>query len=462
MDVKLRDGGPSLMQKRIEIYVTGICLIALGALGAVYARRPDLQGANIEAALLLTCLGIIAQLMVFALPSGAGGAIAFIPILALLLLAPHWSTVVTVTVGYVIAELLTKRSPVKRLFNVAQTSLAISVGTLVYVAVGGRPLLDMAELPLRETIAVLALPCMTLALTFFSVNTVAVSGAIAVSEGKSLGLVWKRNTLHAIAYDILATPVVMILAWTYAKAGVFGVLCVSIPLFGVRQLYSTTAQLQQVNQELLQLMVKAIEARDPYTSGHSRRVAHYSRIIARAIGLSARRIERVATAALLHDVGKIHEIYAPILRKPDKLTADEWAVMQTHPIRSAELVSNVTHLRDLVLPLRHHHENWNGTGYPDGLAGEAIPLESRIIMFADTIDAMTTDRPYRQARSEAEVRAELIKERGRQFDPTICDRLLTSPLWALLFAPTKREPTPIGSRQFYIAPRRLGKVVNIS
>jgi HD-GYP domain-containing protein (c-di-GMP phosphodiesterase class II) len=206
------------------------------------------------------------------------------------------------------------------------------------------------------------------------------------------------------------------------------------------------------------LMVKAIEARDPYTSGHSRRVAHYSKIIARAIGLTAKRIDRVGTAALLHDVGKIHEMYAPILSKPDKLTPDEWAIMQTHPIRSAELVATVSNLRDLVGPLRHHHENWDGSGYPDGLSGDDIPLESRIIMFADTIDAMTTDRPYRQARGEADVRSEFIRQRGRQFDPQICDRLLASPLWSLLFVPDQRELTPITARAIAGGPGRLRKV----
>jgi HD-GYP domain-containing protein (c-di-GMP phosphodiesterase class II) len=133
-------------------------------------------------------------------------------------------------------------------------------------------------------------------------------------------------------------------------------------------------------------------------------------------------------------VGKIHEIYAPILRKPDKLTADEWAVMQTHPIKSAELVSTVSQLRDLVQAVRHHHENWDGSGYPDGLAGDQIPLGSRVVLIADTIDAMTTDRPYRKALGEMQVRAELAKYRGRQFDPKICDELLASPMFGLLFA----------------------------
>jgi HD-GYP domain-containing protein (c-di-GMP phosphodiesterase class II) len=132
-------------------------------------------------------------------------------------------------------------------------------------------------------------------------------------------------------------------------------------------------------------------------------------------------------------VGKIHEIFAPLLRKPGKLTSDERLVMQTHPVKSAELVQNVGHLRDLVVPIRHHHERWDGAGYPDGLSGEVIPLWSRIIMFADTIDAMTTDRPYRAAMGESDVRSEFLRLRGLQFDPNICDTLLASPLYQQLF-----------------------------
>jgi HD-GYP domain-containing protein (c-di-GMP phosphodiesterase class II) len=116
--------------------------------------------------------------------------------------------------------------------------------------------------------------------------------------------------------------------------------------------------------------------------------------------------------------------------------------MQTHPIKSAELVSTVSHLKDIVAPVRHHHENWDGTGYPDGLQGEMIPQGARIVLFADTIDAMTTDRPYRKALSEAQVRAELVKFRGKQFDPAMCDKLLASPMFGLLFAPHQRETTP--------------------
>jgi putative nucleotidyltransferase with HDIG domain len=186
-------------------------------------------------------------------------------------------------------------------------------------------------------------------------------------------------------------------------------------------------------------MVKSIEARDPYTSGHSRRVQHYSMIIARAVGMGEKQVSEVGHAALLHDVGKIYEKYAPVISKQDKLTAEEWAIIKDHPVDGANLVATMTRLRAMVPAVRGHHENWDGTGYPDGLAGEVIPLASRIIRFADTIDAMTTERPYRNPLTESQVRGEVVRCRGTQFDPVIADRLLSSPLWSTLFAPSPNE-----------------------
>src|SRR5688500_15615433 len=182
-------------------------------------------------------------------------------------------------------------------------------------------------------------------------------------------------------------------------------------------------------------MVKSIEARDPYTSGHSRRVQDYSMMIARALGLGEREVQSIGRAALLHDIGKIHEKYGPILRKAERLTAEEWNTMREHPSDGAELIATMTPLRELVTAVRHHHENWDGTGYPDGLVGELIPLAARIIRFADTIDAMTTARPYRPSLTAAEVRGEIVRCRGSQFDPGLVDRLLSSPAWKTMFGP---------------------------
>lgn len=126
--------------------------------------------------------------------------------------------------------------------------------------------------------------------------------------------------------------------------------------------------------------------------------------------------------------------------------------METHPLRSADLVSNVSQLKDVVASVRHHHENWDGTGYPDGIAGDVIPLASRVIMIADTIDAMTTDRPYRKALGNDEVRAELTKWSGRQFDPQLVQLLLSSTLFPQLF--DKARTTPTGLRRHSGAVRK--------
>ncbi|HEY2850971.1 MAG TPA: HD-GYP domain-containing protein [Gemmatimonadaceae bacterium] len=267
--------------------------------------------------------------------------------------------------------------------------------------------------------------------TFLLVNSVSVSGVMAVSQNRSISEVWKQNTQGAVRYDFLALPFVYGFAYVYYRNPwlAFGV---ALPLLGLRQLYKTNWQLETINEELLQLMVAAIEARDPYTSGHSRRVSEYSKVVARAAGLTKRATDRVATAALLHDVGKIHEEFAPILRKPGRLTPEEFDVMRTHPEKGAILAAKVTQFRDLVPAIRGHHEAWDGTGYPDKLVGSAIPLSARIIMLADTIDAMTTDRPYREALDAGMVRQELSAQGGRQFDPRITAELISPKYWLML------------------------------
>jgi putative nucleotidyltransferase with HDIG domain len=353
------------------------------------------------------------------------GSVSFIPVLASAAIAPHWITVAVVAGASLTGQIVAKREPIRAVFNTAQETLALSLAILAYLGIGGVPLHSGIESSSSSMFA--------LFLVFFITNTICVSGALGIVGDKSVWTIWKEFTFRALPYDFLSLPAILLIVWTYSRFGSVGVLVFAIPLFGLRQLYKVTGQLEQTNRELLELMVAAIEARDPYTSGHSRRVADKARVIAKAVGLANRDIERIVAAALLHDVGKIHEVFGPILSKPGRLTPEEQIIMRTHPIKSAELASKVTELRDVVPLIRHHHENWDGTGYPDGLKREEIPLGSRIIMFADTIDAMTTDRPYRAALDANAVRKELLRFRGTQFDPGICDALLRSPEYARLF-----------------------------
>jgi putative nucleotidyltransferase with HDIG domain len=220
-----------------------------------------------------------------------------------------------------------------------------------------------------------------------------------------------------------------------------GVAALVVPLFIVRHIYSINLQLEQANRDLLELMVKNIEARDPYTSGHSQRVSQYARILARAAGISFRQVELIATAALLHDVGKTYSEYAPLLLKEGRLTTEEKNLLQTHPVRSAELVGTISTLRGAVEEaVRHHHENFDGSGYPDGLAGEGIPLGARVIMIADTLDAMTTDRPYRKALPFERVIEEFQRLAAKQFDPHLVELVIESPAIRRLVAAGAHAP----------------------
>jgi putative nucleotidyltransferase with HDIG domain len=354
-----------------------------------------------------------------------GGAISFIPFLTAVMVAPNWLTPVMVGSAVAVTEARRRATPVKGVFNVAQYSLATGLATLAYLALGGASLYRDEHFHLVPYIVTLVV--------FLFANTMIVTGVIAASTGRSWLVLWRQQCAVMLRYDALATPLVYIFALVYNRFAFAGIIFLAILLLGGRQLYWTNRQLDQTNRDLLEVMVAAIELRDPYTSGHSQRVAEYSTVIARSIGLTRREIDRVRVAALLHDVGKIDQRFASILQKPGRLTEEERAIIELHPVISAELVGRVSGLADIVPSVRHHHERWDGAGYPDRIDGENIPLAARIITFADTIDAMTTDRPYRPALGSAEVRAELLRNRGKQFDPNLCDRLLASPVFHTLF-----------------------------
>jgi len=415
------------MSRRTKSYVALIVVLGLAAGLLVYRLSPMTSGPLLRAALCFATLSALCELLAYDKPGRREtGSIAFLPLLAAIVVAPSWLSVVALALANGVVQVVQRRVFLKSVFNVAQTALAVSIAIFIYNLFRGHSLLE-GQHPMNLVAIVASL------VVFVATNTAALKGAIAISERTRFWNLWQETLGVTLLYDLLALPFVYVCALLYVHFGPLGAIAFVFPIIGFRQLNKTNWELQKTNQELLQLMVAAIEARDPYTSGHSRRVARNSKLIAEAIGLKDKQVERVRIAALLHDVGKIHEVFAPILSKPGRLTAEENAIMQTHPIKSEELVRTVSQLQDVLSPIRHHHENFDGTGYPDGLLGENIPIASRIIMFADTIDAMTTDRPYRAALTETQVRAEFVKLRGRQFDPAICDKLLSHPVYPKLF-----------------------------
>jgi len=187
-------------------------------------------------------------------------------------------------------------------------------------------------------------------------------------------------------------------------------------------------ELRQLSVDMVRALICAIEQKDEYTSGHSTRVGYFSTLLGKELGLSAAELQILEWAALLHDVGKIG-IRDEVLKKPGKLTPEEFAHIQEHPVRSYQVVCEIPQLADALGGVTHHHEHWDGTGYPDGLKGLEIPLQARIIQLADIFDALTSTRSYRKAFDWQKALSILREEAGTTVDPhlvVIFDRMIRS------------------------------------
>ncbi len=421
------------MPFRVVAYVAAVSLAAVAVFIVLFH---SLDQGSVEYSwgpVLLVAVGAYASRNKYRTARSRDGEISFIPYLSAVVLSPSWETVALVGAAVGAIELTKQKLFLKRIFNAFQFLLSASCAALIYLALGGVSLAADSSFQL--------LPHTAAVLTFLLVNELCVAGVIALAEQKRFIPIVVAAQRSTVLYDVAAIPGVYGVARAYTDWGGWGVFVTVLALYGVRLMYQAKLQLENTNRELLELFVHTVEFRDPYTSGHSQRVARFSRVIARAVGLPTKEVQRIGRAALLHDVGKIHEVFAPILSKPGKLTPEERAIMELHPVKSAELVAKLSDFEDIVADVRHHHERFDGMGYPDRLRGKAIPIGSRIIAFADTIDAMTTDRPYRKGMTAEEVRAELIRCRGEQFDPDICDALINSPVFGHLFDGSDEGPS---------------------
>ena len=183
-------------------------------------------------------------------------------------------------------------------------------------------------------------------------------------------------------------------------------------------------KLEKISRQIATTLSGAIDAKDTYTNGHSTRVAEYSREISRRAGFSEEVQDEIYMMGLLHDVGKIG-IPDAIINKPAKLTDEEYSIIQKHPVTGAKILKNITEFPKLSTGARWHHERYDGKGYPDGIAGEEIPTEARIIAVADAYDAMSSRRSYRDVLPQAKVREEVEKGKGTQFDPVFAEIMLS-------------------------------------
>lgn len=357
-----------------------------------------------------------------------------IPILAgYLLFGPIGILAVSLVVA--VALFVKYRSPISRFFfNLSNHMLA---GTLYFtlLLIAGESYVALE--PASQILLVLFS-----AVVMYAVTTLSIAIGMSLDLKQPARQIWKEQYGWLGRYYLAFGLIAYTLVFGYIHDGIVGILLMTIPMvilrFSQRKyiartreavvelreknqiLKKTFEEINELNEGLLEILSEIIALRDPYVLGHSKLVSHMATQIAKAMKLDETQIDLIRQGALLHDIGKLG-IPDDILRKPARLTAEEYEVMKHHAALGAELAGKSSGLRPLVPIIRHHHEFFNGNGYPDRLIGSQIPLEARIVALADAIEAMSSERPYRKAFDMPGVMREIQQHAGSQFDPALVE-----------------------------------------
>jgi putative nucleotidyltransferase with HDIG domain len=256
---------------------------------------------------------------------------------------------------------------------------------------------------------------------FFVLNESLTAVAVAVRDGRPFSAVLAGNIRSYGLTMIGLTPIAWLMALAYVYIGPLVAFVFALPLYTTRAAYKAVVDVRNMFTQTVRALASAIDARDPSTRKHSDHVSSIAVEIGQAMNLSEPEIEQLEWAGLLHDIGKIG-IRDAVLLKPERLTREERMLMNEHPAKGEEILRDVDQLAKVRPLIRHHHEWYNGSGYPDRLIGEEIPLLARVLHVADAFEAMTASRPYRPIPlSPAEALAELHRYAGIQFDPRVVE-----------------------------------------
>jgi hypothetical protein len=313
-------------------------------------------------------------------------------------------------------------SLVQRAFNTAMMSLSAFLAGHVFVALGGH-----VGIPNATSFPKIIGPFAVAAVVHVMANHGLLAGVLWLTSERDFA--GRRApmgmSIKLIASDLGYGAFGLLIAALWSVVGLFAPVLVVIPLFVARWAVTQIAEQQQAYDATVGALCQAVETKDLYTRGHSDRVSRGSVMIAREIGMHGDRVEAIGYAGMLHDVGKLG-VPTKVLQNTGKLTEEEYAAVQLHPMRGLDIVREIGFLDEALAGIMHHHERIDGRGYPMGLAGDEIPEFARVLAVADAFDAMTSTRSYRGARPIDEAIAELRKWSGTQFDPAFVDAFVAA------------------------------------
>ena len=316
----------------------------------------------------------------------------------------------------------------KLLFNMAAPALSIWLAAQLFFFVAGvQPLTQEAT-----SLPALLPGLLVFAVVYFLLNSWLMAAAVSFEESSTPLEIWRHNFLW-LSLSFFSGASVSILLVSISQEINLTALAVIVPLLVVSYLtyHTSMARVEDANRHVdelnhlylstIETLAMAIDAKDQVTHGHIRRVQEYSVALAQHMGVDDEKlIKAIEAASLLHDMGKL-AVPEHILNKPGKLTSDEFEVMKTHSSAGADILAAIEFPYPVVPIVRHHHENWDGTGYPDHLTGTDIPIGARILSVVDCFDALTSDRPYRGKLSQSDATAILLERRGTMYDPLVVD-----------------------------------------
>lgn len=412
-------------------WAAGLLLIAASLLAAWLVVQYGLESWPHIAILMV--LALVVENFAFRLPVAGSVSLSFaLSYAAMLYSGPLAGLLCSVIAAHTLEDVRSRKPAVLGLFNVGQLALSAGTAGLIYVELGG-PILARGDTWISSSslLAVLVAP-----LVFYVINVSAVGYAASILTGRPFSAVLRQQGFLSYGGSLLVLALLgLLVAQILALASWIGLLVLVLPFMFARRTFRVYAELAEAYTSTVRSLVTAIEAKDPYTRGHSERVAVYARRLAEHLGRPPQEADLLERAALLHDVGKIG-ISLDTLTSPEQLSAEEIRAIRMHPVLGGELVEEIDFLSDAAPIVRHHHERFDGAGYPDGLVGDAIPLLARVLTVADSYDAMTSDRAYRPRMTQDEAIEEMLRVKGMQLDAAIVEQFT-----AMLAEPDKEAST---------------------
>jgi putative nucleotidyltransferase with HDIG domain len=421
----------------LRILIVSVSAAAIGVTIAAFyffPIRPDLGG--LPGLTFWTVVTLLASALPVRFPRGNLVSVNTAPILASMVLGGPAAAGLVTWIGTTEWRELRGRIPwYGTLYNHAAIAGPAILAALLYEAL----------IVSLGTSALVALVATSVAgLLFFALNSVAVSTLIAIRRGGSVQASIRTNIGEISTKLVALAPLSWLMAFVYLRVGWWATLLFALPLYTTREAYHRFVEMREMFTSTVRALASAVDARDTWTSGHSTKVQEIAVVIAKEMRVSAALLEAIEWGGLLHDVGKIG-VRDAILLKEDRLTREERIEMNAHPEIGARIAGEVKQLGPEVPIIRHHHEWFNGSGYPDRLEGESIPLGARILHVADAFEAMTSPRPYRPKplTPDAALR-EIRKFTGVQFDPRVVEAFVRTPYAVGLADPGRPpQPTPI-------------------